>query len=566
MSQAGAVAVESPVETVADTTYKTPLEMFYHWESSRPQQIYLRQSTGDGFRELSWKEVGDQARRIASALKDKGFEPGTRIATLSKNCAEWFIADLAIMLAGYVSVPLYPSQHADTIAYTLRHCDARAIFIGRLDDWESMEPGIPGTVIRIGFPYETMPVDHHWNDLLRLYQPMQESPHRDADELMTIVYTSGTTGNPKGVMHSFANFGFACTHSVGFLPLKESDHFFSFLPLSHIAERFFVEGNSLYCGAQVSFTASLETFAEDLVSVQPTVFFAVPRLWTKFQMGILQKMPQKKLDRLLSIPLLGSFIASKIRKKLGLGRARVIVSGAAPIAQALLDWYRRIGIRISEGYGMTENMAYGVINLPERYRRGTLGHIHVMPHNDVKISSEGEILFRSKALMQGYYRDVEKTNEVLQDGYYHTGDQGEIDADGYLKITGRIKDSFKTAKGKFVSPAPIESLISENELVEQVCLVGRSLAQPVALIELSEHGQTLPHSEVEAALERSRQEVNRRVEHHEQIDAFMVVNQPWTIENGMMTPTLKIKRNKVEEVYQSWIEAGRVATVEWEPQ
>ncbi|RRJ84441.1 AMP-binding protein [Aestuariirhabdus litorea] len=562
MSQAVVETGEGQSEPLQ--SYKTPLEMFYHWERSCPDRVYLRQSTGEGFRELSWKEVGQQARTMASALKDKGFEPGARIALLSKNCAEWLIADLAIMLAGYVSVPLYPSQHADTIAYTLHHCDARAIFVGRLDDWDSMEAGIPGTLIRIALPYETMPADHQWDDLLRLYEPMEASPLPDSDELMTIVYTSGTTGNPKGVMHSFGNFGFACTHAVSFLPLKQSDHFFSFLPLSHIAERFFVEGNSLYAGAQVSFPASLESFAQDLVAVQPTIFFAVPRLWTKFQLGVLQKLPQARLNRLLRIPILGSLVARKIRTQLGLSRARVVVSGAAPIAMALLDWYQRIGIRISEGYGMTENMAYGVINLPKRYRRGTLGHIQVMPHNEVKISAQGEILFRSRALMLGYYLDREKTDEVLQGGFYHTGDQGEIDADGFLRITGRIKDSFKTSKGKFVSPAPIESLISENELVEQVCLVGRSLAQPVAVVELSEMGNQQPRATVEAQLEKTRQAVNRRVEHHEQTDALLIAADPWTIENGMMTPTLKIKRNRVEEVYQSWIESPRTGTVEWE--
>ncbi|WP_426416818.1 AMP-binding protein [Aestuariirhabdus sp. LZHN29] len=566
MSQAGTEAAVGEGSAMLGGGYKTPLEMFYQWERSRPDRVYLRQSTGSGFREFTWGEVGDQARRLASALKDKGYEPGTRIALLSKNCAEWFIADLAIMLAGYVSVPLYPSQHADTIAYTLRHCDARAIFVGRLDDWAAMESGIPGTAIRIALPYETMPADHHWTDLLRLYEPLQESPLPQGDELMTIVYTSGTTGNPKGVMHSFGNFGFSCTHAMGLLPLKDSDHFFSFLPLSHIAERFFVEGNSLYCGAQVSFPASLESFAGDLVAVQPTIFFAVPRLWTKFQLGVLQKLPQKKLDWLLRIPILGSVVARKIRTQLGLSRARVVVSGAAPIALALLDWYQRIGIPISEGYGMTENLAYGVINLPARYRRGTLGHINVMPHNEVKISPEGEILFRSEALMQGYYRDTQKTAEVLQEGYYHTGDQGEIDVDGFLRITGRIKDSFKTSKGKFVSPAPIEGLISENELVEQVCLVGRSLAQPLALVELSETGRQQPRESVKRSLEQTREAVNRRVEHHEHIDAFLIVSEPWTIENAMMTPTLKIKRNRVEEVYQRWIESGRTDTIEWESQ
>lgn len=314
-----------------------------------------------------------------------------------------------------------------------------------------------------------------------------------------------------------------------------------------------VEFNSLYCGAPVAFVESLESFASDLRHVRPTVFFAVPRLWTRFQQGVLEKLPQAKLTRLLRIPLLGGLVARKIRRGLGLDQARVMISGAAAISRGLLDWYQAIGLTLCEGYGMSENVAYGCFNRPGQVRFGTVGR--AMPGLEVRIAEDGEILFRSPTLMLGYYLDPEKTAEALKDGWLHTGDKGELDSDGYLRITGRVKDIFKTSKGKYVAPAPIEGEIAKNSHVEQVCLMGSNLDQPLALIELSPAARLLPAGQVSAELQATLAHLNTQLQPHERISHFVLVREPWTEDNGCMTPTMKIRRNVLEARYAELVAA-----------
>jgi long-chain acyl-CoA synthetase len=335
--------------------------------------------------------------------------------------------------------------------------------------------------------------------------------------------------------------------------MSPQDRFFSFLPLSHVAERFLVEFNSLYCGAPVAFVESMETFARDLQHIRPTVFFAVPRLWTRFQQGVLEKLPQAKLNLLLATPLLGRLVARKIRRALGLDNARVMISGAAAIPRGLLDWYQRIGLTLCEGYGMTEHVAYGCFNRPGHVRFGTVGR--PMPGLDVRIADSGEILLRSPTLMQGYYLEPEKTAEALVDGWLHTGDKGELDSDGYLRITGRLKDIFKTTKGKYVAPAPIEGEIAKSCHVEQVCVMGSNLDQPLALIELSPAARLLPVAQLSGDLQNSLAHLNSQLQPHERISHFVMVREPWTSANGCMTPTMKIRRNVLEARYAELVAA-----------
>jgi long-chain acyl-CoA synthetase len=521
-----------------------PLERFALWVEKRPDAVWLSQPVNGQWHDLTWQQVDDQARRMASALLALGCAPGDRVALLAKNCAEWFIADLAIMLAGLVSVPLYPLQSAESIDYVLRHAQCKAIFLGKLDEPAKLAAGIPAEVLRIAMPYPTLPAEHLWVQLLASHQPLREAHRQTPDELLSILYTSGTTGQPKGVMLSPRAFAAAGSCSVKELQITEQDQFFSFLPLSHAAERFLVEMTSLYSGGRVAFVESLESFARDLKRVRPTVFFAVPRLWMRFQKGVLEKLPQAKLQRLLGIPLLGWLLARKIRKGLGLDRARILVSGAAAIPRALLDWYQSIGLSICEGYGMTEHFAYGCFNRPGQVRFGTVGR--PMPENQLRIAQSGEILLRSPSLMLGYYLEPEKTAETITDGWLHTGDIGEVDAEGYLKITGRVKDIFKTSKGKYVAPAPIEGEIAKNLWVEQVCLMGSNLDQPLALIELSPAAHAQPREQLARDLEQTRQQLNAQLQAHERISHFLLVREAWTVDNGCMTPTMKIRRNVLE--------------------
>jgi len=533
-------------------TDQLPLERLAFWVEKRPDALWLSQPLNGQWHDFSWKQVDDQARRLASALLALGCAPGERVALLSKNCAEWFIADLAIMLAGLVSVPLYPLQSAESIDYVLRHAQCKAIFLGKLDEPEKLAAGIPPELLRIAMPYPTLPAAHLWAQLLASHQPLREAHRQTPDELLSILYTSGTTGQPKGVMLSAKAFAVAGSRSVEALGITEQDQYFSYLPLSHAAERFLVEMNSLYSGGRVAFVESLETFASDLRHVRPTVFFSVPRLWTRFQQGVLEKLPQHRLERLLGIPLIGWLLARKIRQGLGLDRARILVSGAAAIPRALLDWYQSIGLTLCEGYGMTEHFAYGCFNRPGQVRLGTVGR--PMPGNELRIADNGEILLRCPSLMLGYYLDPEKTAETIDDGWLHTGDKGEVDVEGYLKITGRVKDIFKTSKGKYVAPAPIEGEIAKNLWVEQVCLMGSNLDQPLALIELSQASRAQPRERLARDLEQTRQQLNAQLQAHERISHFLLVREAWTVDNGCMTPTMKIRRNVLEARFAEELE------------
>ncbi|MBU0901748.1 AMP-binding protein [Pseudomonas spirodelae] len=521
-----------------------PLERLALWVEKRPDAVWLSQPVAGQWHDFTWAQVDEQARRIATALHALGCAPGDRVALLAKNCAEWVIADLAIMMAGLISVPLYPLQSAESIEYVLRHSQCKAIFLGKLDEPAKLAPGIPAEVMRIAMPYPTIEASHGWHALLAAHQPLAETHQQAPDALLSILYTSGTTGQPKGVMLSAKAFAYASSHSVQELQITEQDQFFSYLPLSHAAERFLVEMNALYSGGRVAFVESLDSFASDLRHVRPTVFFSVPRLWTRFQQGVLEKLPQPKLARLLGIPLIGGLVARKIRKGLGLDRARILVSGAAAIPPALLDWYQRIGMTICEGYGMTEHFAYGCFNRPGQVRFGTVGR--PMPGNEMRLAENGEILLRCPCLMLGYYQEPAKTAETITDGWLHTGDKGEIDAAGYLKITGRVKDIFKTSKGKYIAPAPIEGEIAKNLWVEQVCLMGSNLDQPLALIELSPAAREQAREQVAADLAQTLQQLNAQLEAHERLSHFVLVREAWTVDNGCMTPTMKIRRNVLE--------------------
>ncbi|MHA6493945.1 AMP-binding protein [Pseudomonas borbori] len=524
-----------------------PLERLALWVEKRPDAVWLSQPVNGQWHDFTWAQVNDQARRMATALQALGCAPGERVALLAKNCAEWIIADLAIMLAGLVSVPLYPLQSAESIDYVLRHSQCKAIFLGKLDEPAKLAAGIPAEVIRIAMPYPTIEATMGWQDLLAAHQPLTQVHRQVPEALLSILYTSGTTGQPKGVMLSARAFAHAGSQSVKELQITEQDQYFSYLPLSHAAERFLVEMNALYSGGRVAFVESLETFASDLRHVRPTVFFSVPRLWTRFQQGVLEQLPQARLARLLRIPLIGGLVARKIRKGLGLDRARILVSGAAAIPRALLEWYRSIGMTICEGYGLTEHLAYGCFNRPGQVHFGTVGR--PMPGNELRIAEDGEILLRCPSLMLGYYQDPQKTAETITDGWLHTGDKGEVDAAGYLKITGRVKDIFKTSKGKYIAPAPIEGEIAKNLWVEQVCLMGSNLDQPLALIELSPAAREQPREQVAADLAQTLQQLNAQLEAHERLSHFVLVREPWTVDNGCMTPTMKIRRNVLEARY-----------------
>ncbi|MFM5786252.1 AMP-binding protein [Aeromonas veronii] len=528
---------------------KLPLEMLYHWERQCPDRTYLRQTINREYVDFTWGEVADEARRMVTALRHLGLVAGDKVALLSKNCAQWFIADLAMQMGQYVSVPIYPTANVDTIEYVLRHSEAKAIFVGKLDDWKSQEAGVPTDLLRIAFPYDTMPASHQWDDLLEAHEPIPDSPVQAPDSLLSLVYTSGSTGKPKGAMLSVERYAWSCEKLVETVSLSQADRGFSYLPLAHITERVYIYGGSLYGGATIAFPESLDTFIEDVKRCRPTVFISVPRLWAMFRIKIHEKLPQNKLALLLKIPLISGLIKRKLQKGLGLDQARVLGCGSAPVSPALLEWYLSIGLKVTEAWGMTENHAYSTINYPFRADKiGTVGKAGIGV--TIKISDEGEILCRCEGMMLGYYKDPEHSAEAIDaEGWLHTGDMGKLDKEGYLTITGRMKDVFKTAKGKYVAPVPIEGLLGQEPIIEQLCVIGYGMPQPIALVQLAESAMKGNREEFNARLEAARVRVNDQLESHAKIRGILVVKTPWNIENGVLTPTMKIKRHLLEQKY-----------------
>jgi long-chain acyl-CoA synthetase len=542
-------------------SFKTPLEMFYQWEETHPETVYLKQPIDGVIKDFTWRETSQQARKIAASLLAMELPVGSHIAILSKNCAEWFIADLAIMLAGHVSVPIYSTAGEKTIRYVLDHAKCPVIFVGKLDKTESQVAAIDDEIIKLAFPYPNIPADKQWDELLQT-APFMEKPIPALNSVMTIVYTSGSTGNPKGVVHNYESICWAASNSLLALSVDKNDRVLSYLPLAHITERVFVEIASYYSGMRIDFIESLETFARDVRATEPTLFVSVPRLWTRFQMGVLANMPQKKLGLLLSIPIVGGMVSKKIRNKLGLGQARMCASGSAPIPATTLEWFRKVGINISEGWGMTENSAYGTGCVPFRIDKiGCIGRAY--EGVDIRIAENGEIQVKGPCNMKEYYLEPEKTAEALtEDGYLKTGDKGSMDSDGYIKITGRLKEIFKTSKGKYIAPVPIESKLMANSSIEQVCVTGSQLKQPIGLVVLSVEALKLPAEEIEQSLLATLNEVNDTLESHAVLDCLVVMKDEWTVDNGLLTPTLKVKRHNLEEHYESLINgqlSGKIA-------
>ena len=534
------------------------LQRLYHWENTAPNRIALSQPMGgNAVRDFTWAEVASQTRRMAAHLQSQGWEPGSKVAILSKNCAWWLMSDLAIWMAGYVSVPLYPTLAHKTISQILTHSEARACFVGKLDEWAAMKPGLPADLPCISYPLsppDAIKSYPAWDAICAGQSPKSGKAVRAADELATLIYTSGTTGLPKGVMHSFGNFAWAIDAGIKRIGMIEQDRMLSYLPLAHVVERMLVEHGWLATGCHLYFAESLDTFTADLQRARPTLFFSVPRLWVKFQQGVHHKMPPAKLNLLLSLPILGGLVRRKIQKALGLDQCRLAFGGAAPMPVALLAWYRKLGIPINEGYGMTENLAASHLALPGQNQEGTVGPVYDGVQARIE-EKTGEIQMHSPALLLGYYKEPELSREAFtSDGWLHTGDRGSIDAQGNLHITGRVKDLFKTSKGKYVAPAPIEDRLMVHDAVEACVVTGANLSQPLGMVMLNPDAvariaNPAARTELEASLARHLQNINDALDPHEQLKCLVVVTTAWTIENDIITPTFKVKRNRIEDHY-----------------
>lgn len=538
------------------------LDHVYAHETQRADQVFMTQPIGNGqVVEYTWAQTLDQARRMATHLQAQGLPPGARIAMLSKNCAHFVMAELAIWMAGYTTVAIFPTETAETVNYVLSHSEASLLFVGKLDTWQHQKPGVPDSLPCIAFPLA--PEGHGlptWDELVARSTPLGGQRARAPQDIAVLMYTSGSTGTPKGVMHSFERFSAAAQGIRDDLRRRIGQdapyRVLSYLPLSHIFERSWIQGAALVDGrTHMFFAEALDTFLADLQRARPTLFISVPRLWLKFQQGVFAKMPPAKLERLLKIPLLGKIVAKKIRTGLGLDAVLMAGSGSAPIPPALIAWYRRIGLPLFEGYGMTEDCAYSFTSNAQHNAPGFVGV--ALPGVQLRLSPEGEILIKSPGQLVGYYKRPDLDAEVFtEDGFFRTGDLGEVSPQGLLKLTGRAKELFKTAKGKYVAPAPIENRINAHPMVELSLVSGVGQPAAYAMVLLSETLRPRQHEpelrqQVTAELSRLLDEINASVADYEQLKMLVVVREPWSIENGCLTPTMKIKRAGIEKMIAS---------------
>ena len=545
-------------------TSKLLLDYVYAHESALADHVYLTQPLGKGVVvDYTWRQMMDQARRMATHLKSRGFEPGSRIAILSKNTAHFIMTELAIWMAGHTTVAIFPTESAETVKYVLEHSGASLLFVGKLDTWAQQMPGIPA-----GLPCIALPLAPHnsfktWDDIIKTCEPMAGKPQRQPDDIAMLMYTSGSTGTPKGVMHSFEHATRASEGITAYNDRQAGANFdyrsLSYLPLAHIFERAWIECAGFVRGnGRIYFAESLETFQQDMQRARPTAFISVPRLWLKFQQGVFSKMPAKKLDFLLSIPILGKIVSRKVLTQLGLNEVLLAGSGSAPIPPALIAWYRKLGLNLMEGYAMTEDFAYSHTTTNTL---NTSGYVGVpFPGVERRISADGEILIKSPGTLVGYYKRPDLDAETFTaDGFFMTGDLGEIGPNDQLKLTGRKKELFKTGKGKYVAPAPIENLINECPMIELSLVSGVGQQAAYAMVVPAEGlrprlADPAVRAEFVEEMAAVLKRVNSKVADYEQLKMIVVAREPWSMDNGFLTPTMKIKRNRIEAAVDSEVE------------
>jgi len=548
----------------------TILDYVFEHEQQRPDDILLTQPLGGGrVADYSWSDAVGEARRMAAHLKSLGLAPGARVAILSKNCAHFVMAELAIWMAGCTTVAIFPTETAQTVGYVLDHSEASLLFVGKLDIWPHQQPGVPPGLRCIALPLAPPTHFDTWDAIIERTEPLKGLAGREPDDLAMLIYTSGSTGTPKGVMLEFSAITAASEGIVEFLRSYLGDgpqRVLSYLPLAHSYERAWIQCAQLVRGqTRIFFAETLQTFVADLRRARPTMFASVPRLWLKFQLGVFSKMPPAKLDRLLGLPIVGRLVAHKVLKGLGLDHVKLAGSGSAPIPAELIEWYHRIGLNLIEGYGMTEDFAYSHTSTAQLRAPGYVGV--PMPGVQVRIAPDGEVLIKSPGALRGYFKRPDLDAESFtEDDFFHTGDRGERRADGLLKITGRAKELFKTTKGEYVAPAPIESMLEADPWIEAAMVSGANHPFPYALVVLAEDlrprmGDPAFRAEVETEMGRLLDSVGSKLTDAQRPRMIVVLKEPWTIENGCLTPTMKVRRYQVEATVagqvDGWYAAGQ---------
>ena len=508
-----------------------------------PDKIWLRDLGEDGSEDYSWGQAQGQISAVATMLEQR-FGQGEKMVLLSRNCAHWVMADLAIIASGNVTVSMFTTLPGATAEYIFELTQAKVVFVGETSNWDQIVAVLPKDVLLVTLPGVELEQPHEkWEDLLAQYAGQAPAYQCQPDDMISLVFTSGTTGMPKGVIQTHSSNLIPIRRFTNMFGLAESPRYFSYLPLSHIAERQIVEFSSIVLGGEIFFNESLDKITRDLPRARPHVFFGPPRIWEQFQQAVIGKFGGKDaLGAALSQDKAG--VGQLVLEGLGLNEVQYCLTAAAPTPPALIHWWGDLGLTLMEGFGQTEAM--GVILSSHDHRRvGSIGK----PIGEVqcKITAEGELAIKADGCTPGYYLQDDKTAELIRDGWLHTGDKVRMDDDGFIFITGRVKDYFKTIQGKFVAPPPIEGLFAKNPHAEQQCLLGRGFSKTVMVAVLTEEAQKVPEQEVADSILATIREINDEIESHARIGAVIVSREPWSIENGVMTPTLKIRRDQVEE-------------------
>jgi long-chain acyl-CoA synthetase len=594
------------------------------WERTRehPDRVALRHKVGGDWRDVTWKEYGDNVRRVGKALLAQGFEHSDKLSIVSSNCPEWFYSDVACMSLGGCTAPIYVTNSPEQVAYIAGHSESKIAVVEDTDQLEKVLkmrsdlPNLEKVVVLRG--YEGDADDDFvlsWDQFLTGGEEIDDSRHREAisrvqtDDLATFVYTSGTTGPPKAVMLTHANIWWTADSTERHIPIGDADNgrALSYLPLSHIAERMISHLLQIYYGTETWFAESIDMLREDLVDCKPTYFFGVPRVWEKFYAGITGKMaaadPNDRKVKLAKraiavgrkvteaeqeavrrggkmtdakVPLglkvqhaaLDKLVLHKIRTAIGLDRCELSLSAAAPLAPDLIWFFHSIGLKVTEGYGQSEDNGPTTWNPPDAIKIGTVGT--PLPGLEVKLAEDGEILVKGGNVTPGYYKNDEATRELIDaDGWMHSGDVGEMDDQNYLKITDRKKDLIITAGGKNIAPQEIENKLKVSELVSQSVVIGDRRPFLTALITLDEEKAALwarrqgiegdvaaiaNHERTLKEMESVINEVNDSLAKVEGIKKFRILERDFLQEENEITPTLKVKRKQIGEIYGELIE------------
>lgn len=580
----------------------TIVARLFEQAAQRPQApAHVIKSDG-AWRAISWQAYADEVVRAGKALIASGFAAGETTAILGSNRPEWAVFHIATMAAGGAPAGIYTTSSSEEIRYIVGHAEARLLLVEGAEEWQrvaavrSQLPELRCVVTMRGAPEIDDDLVVPWETFLARAESTSDAAWDDRaaglkmDDLATLIYTSGTTGPPKGAMLSHRNLAWTSQKVAELVGARADDWALSYLPLAHIAEQLLTIHAPPTTGSAVYFAESLEKVPENLVEVQPTIVFGVPRIWEKFHAGIMARLEQAPRHRRLLMEwvrrvcarvndaknrgrapstaaraqyeLADRLVLSKLKPAIGLANARECVSGAAPVQKEILEFFASIDVVIREVYGQSEDCGPTALNLPGRTRLGSVGQ--PLPGIQVRLADDGEILVRGPNVFMGYLKDGAATREALVDGWLRSGDLGRFDADGFLYITGRKKEIIITAGGKNIAPKNIEGALKTCDLVAEAVVIGDRRRYLTALIALDEEAAARYHDEgvaphesewIQRRVRAAVDEVNAELARAEQIKRFRILPRPFSIEEGELTPTMKIKRNAVARNFADAIEA-----------